>query len=158
MRAWILRIVAANLVIGALWFGLPFLKSPATQALDQHLQLIHFAAHRNWTRAHPLLAEDYRDGWNMKRDEAISVAHEMLQGFLILDLAWKPTSISVKGRNAILTGSIKVSGSGAGFSSEIINRVNQLREPFIFTWRKDGWKPGDWRLVGVSQAELANGP
>ena len=154
MRVWILRILALNLIMVALWFGVP-LKSPATQALKQQDRLIELAAKRKWTQAFLLFADDYQDDWDMKREEAISVANELFQGFLILDLEWKLSSVSKLEKTVVIKGFIKASGSGAGFSSETISRLNNLHEPFVFTWRKDGWKPGDWRLVGVAQSELA---
>jgi hypothetical protein len=157
MRPWVLRVLAINLLVSAVWFGRPFLKSPGAQALDQHHRLLALVAHRNWKQILPLMADDYRDGWEMSREEAVSLGHELLQGFLTLDLAWRPSSVAVEGSVATVTGSIRVGGTGAGFSHEIISRVNNLREPFVFTWRRDGWKPGDWRLVSVRQPELADG-
>ena len=158
MRPWILRILAINLIVSAIWFGWPFLKSPTAQALAQHRHLVSLVAHRNWKETLALMAEDYHDAWDMKREEAVSLGHEMLQGFLMLDLEWKPSSVTLEGKTATITGYIKAGGSGAGFSSEVISRVNNLKEPFLFTWRKDGWKPGDWRLLSVKQSELGGGP
>jgi hypothetical protein len=157
VRTWILRIVAINLVVSAVWFGGPFLKSSQTQALDQHERLVALVAHRNWKQTLALMAVDYHDAWDMNREEAVSLGHEVLQGFLMLDLAWKPTSVAQEGKTATITGFIKASGTGAGFSQEVVSRLNNLREPFVFTWRKDGWKPDDWRLVSVKQTELAGG-
>ncbi len=154
MRTWIFRILAINFVVSAIWFGWPFLKSARTQAFDQHRRLISSVAHRNWKQTLALMADDYHDSWDMKREEAVSAGHELLQGFLTLDLEWKPTSVSIEGKIATVTGLIRASGTGPGFGQEIISRVNNLREPFVFTWRQDGWKPGDWRLVTVQQPEL----
>lgn len=154
MRIWLLRILAVNLAISAIWFVWPFLKSGKTQALDQHQRLVSVVAHRNWKQTLALLADDYHDTWDMKREEAISVGHEILQSFIVLNLEWQTASITIDGNTATVSGMIKISGSGLGFTSEIINKVNNLHEPFIFIWRKDGWKPGDWRLVKLTQPEL----
>jgi hypothetical protein len=155
MRTWILRLLILNAVIGVIWFGVPFLKSPATQALEQHARLLEFASHRRWERAVPLMAVDYHDAWDMKREEAIAIAMQMLQSFLTLDLQWQLSSVKMEGNTAIITGRMKVAGNGLPPSAEILNYINDLREPFVFTWRKDGWKPRDWRLVHVTQPELA---
>lgn len=155
LRTWLFRIVALQAVLSLLWFAWPFLKSARSQALAQHERLVGHVAHRNWKLILALMAEDYHDAWDMKRDEAVSLGHELLQGFLVLNLDWKTTGVSVSGQNATITGHLKASGSGAGFSQEIINRLNQLRDPFVFTWRKESWKPGSWKLISVGQPELA---
>ncbi|MCE9518721.1 MAG: hypothetical protein K8R87_04045 [Verrucomicrobia bacterium] len=155
MRTWILRILAINLVVSAVWFGWPFLKSAKSQALDQQQRLVSEVSQRDWKQTLALMAEDYHDTWDMKREEAVSLGHEMLQSFIVLNLEWKTSSVVMEGKIATITGKIKVSGNGFGFSQEIINKVNNLQEPFVFTWRKDGWKPGDWRLVSLTQPELS---
>ncbi len=154
MRTWLPRVLAINLVIGAIWFAWPFLRSAETQALNQHRHLLDRAAHRDWTRVFALMAEGYRDDWNPTREEAVALGRELFQGFLVLDLQWQPSSVVRDGKTATVTGFIKAEGTGAGLSQEVINRVNRLRAPFVFIWRKDGWKPGDWRLVSVAQEEL----
>ena len=85
------------------------------------------------------------------------MAHQVLQSFFTLDLQWQLVTVKVEGKTALITGRIKATGNGAPPSSEILSRVNNLADPFVFTWRKDGWKPGDWRLVSVSQPDLAAG-
>ncbi len=155
MRTWLLRILVINLVISGIWLGWPFLKSAKSQALDQQQRLIGLVAQRDWKQTLTLLAEDYHDSWDMKREDAVSVGHEVLQSFLVLNLNWKTSSIVIVEKTATITGIIKISGNGYGFSQEIINKVNNLKEPFVFTWRKDGWKPGDWRLVSLMQPELS---
>jgi hypothetical protein len=155
MRTWIIRIIVLDLIVTAIWFGVPFLKSPETQALEQHQRFIAFGGNRNWGRVLTLMSVDYRDAWGMKREEAVSLAHELLQGYIALDFQWQPQGVKVQGKTATVTGFIKASGTGGGFSAEIISRINALHEPFVFTWRKDGWKPGDWKLTGISQPELA---
>lgn len=157
MRTWIIRLLLLNVVISAIWFGLPYLKSPATQALDQQQRLLDQAARRNWPKVLEILADDYRDAWEMKREEAIATAHEVFQGFLLLDFKMESPKVTVEGKTASVRCVVKVSGTGAGFSGEVVNRLNNLREPFVFHWRKDGWKPSDWHLVGVNQTELSGG-
>ena len=154
MRTWLPRVLAINLVIGVIWFGWPFLRSAETQVLNQHRQLLDRAAHRDWTRLFALMAEDYRDDWNPTREEAVALGRELFQGFLVLALPWQPSSVVLDGKTAPVTGFSKAGGSGAGLSQEIIGRLNRLHSPFVFTWRKDGWKPGDWRLVSGAQEEL----
>ncbi len=127
MRTWILRILAINLVISAIWFGWPFLKSAKSQALDQHQHLISIVAHRNWNQTLALMAEDYHDSWDMKREEAVSAGHEILQSFKVLNLEWMTASVAIAGNTATLTGFIIVSGKGFGFSPEVIYKVNNLK-------------------------------
>ena len=77
----------------------------------------------------------------------MNLAREMLQTFLVLNIDWTTDEITVNENIAKVRGHAKLSGSGVGFSQHIMDLVNQLSEPWVFTWRTDGWKPDDWKLI-----------
>ena len=47
-----------------------------------------------------------------------------------------------------------IDGTGAGATEEIKEAVNAVHEPFVFQWKHGSWKPWDWTLVKVDNAEL----
>lgn len=84
----------------------------------------------------------------------MNLAREMLQTFLVLNIDWTTDEITVNENIAKVRGHAKLSGSGVGFSQHIMDLVNQLSEPWVFTWRTDGWKPDDWKLLSLKNQEL----
>ena len=154
MLRWFLRISLASALISAIWFLIPFLQSAESQAKQQQEKLLDFAAHQNWKRVYLLLAQDYSDAWGMKRDEALNAAHEVLQSFIMVSFDWKLQSAARDGKTVTLTGTIHMTGSGATGSSLIVDHVNRIEKPWVFLWRKDGWKPGDWHLISIANADV----
>ncbi len=154
MLRWVLRISLASALISIVWFFIPFLRSAESQVKLQQANVLELAAHRNWPRVYLLVAPDYADAWGMKRDEAISAAREALLSFIMVSLDWKPQSVARDGKTVTLSGTIRMSGNGATGSSMIVDHVNRIMKPWVFVWRKDGWKPGDWRLVAIANADV----
>lgn len=154
MLRWFLRLSLASALISAIWFFIPFLQSAESQARHQQEKIIEFAAHQKWARVYLLLAQDYSDAWGMKRDEAISAAQEALQTLIMVSFDWKLQSAVRDGKTVTLTGTIRMTGKGAVGSSMIMDHVNRITKPWVFVWRKDGWKPGDWRLVSIANPDV----
>lgn len=154
MLRWFLRVSIASALISVVWFIIPFLQSAESQVKHQQETLIGFAAKRSWARLNLLIAADYSDAWGMKRDEALNAAHEALQSFIMISFDWKPQSVARDEKTVTLSGTIHMNGSGATGSSMIVDHVNRITKPWVFVWRKDGWKPGDWRLVSIANADV----
>ncbi len=51
-------------------------------------------------------------------------------------------------------GRITVSGDENEVMRLISDRINPLKEPFRLQWRKQSWKPWDWKLIHVSNEAL----
>lgn len=154
MRRWILRGVALVVLAGAVYFVWPFFQSSEAQVEAQQRRLVHAVEKRQWSKVKELMDESYADQWKLRRDPALSFAHQLLGGFLIFHVEWKPQGTKVDGNNFQLQGTLKVTGTGAGASSMIVDRSAQIRQPWTFTWHKIGWGPKDWRLLSVSNPEL----
>ena len=154
MRRWILRLLALAVLVGLAVFFWPFLQSRQAQVEAQQQRFIKAVEQRNWALVKELMDPNYEDQWKLHRDKSLSLAHELLSGFLILNLDWNSQGTKVDGDQIQAQGAIKMSGSGAGLSSEIINNAGQIHQPWTFVWRKTGWKPSDWRLVSISNPEL----
>lgn len=49
---------------------------------------------------------------------------------------------------------LKISGNGGPVAQIVMERVNTLRGPFTFAWRKASWRPWDWQLTSVDHPDL----
>lgn len=154
LKRAILILVPAVIVL-IVWLVLPYLASPEKQVEKRHQALIAAASRRSWRQVEEMIAADYQDEWKQKREDAVTTAREILSGFLVLDMTWHPESLKVIGNTAQAKGAITMDGKGMGVSEIVMDRVNHVKAPWVFTWRKDGSKPTDWKLISVSNEELA---
>lgn len=150
----LLRLVSVILLVVLGWVAWPFLQPAAKQAEKRHRDLFAEASQRDWATAATFLASGYEDQWGNRPDEAISLAKELCAGFLVLDIQWETLEVSVNGDIAKVRGHARMEGNGMGVSQMVMTKVNQMQEPWVFTWRKEGWKPSDWKLQSVTNKEL----
>lgn len=156
MKRTLRYVIPAAFALLVVWLAWPYLQSDGRQAEKIHQRLIKQGAKRNWVEAEKFLAEDYTDQWELDRTEAMQLASELLQGFLYLNIEWETTEVTVNDGIAKVRGIAKMNGSGGGLSTTIINKVNGLQEPWVFTWRKQSRKPDSWKLTSVSNDGLKN--
>ena len=154
MRRWILRLVALAALFSLASFLWPFLQSRQSQVEAQQKRFVRAVEKRDWAAVMDLMDPSYEDQWKLHRAAALNLAHQVLSGFLILNLDWHSQAIKIDGDQIQAQGSFQLTGSGAGMSSEVVNRAAQIHQPWTFIWKKTGWKPTDWRLVSISNAEL----
>jgi hypothetical protein len=156
MKRFLLRLIVVALLITAAWQVWPFLQSPEGQARKRHMSLFETVSKRNWKAVPAYLAESYEDQWGQKGPEAVEVARELLAGFIILEIRWEPTEAGANDNIVKLRGHARMEGNGLGISQILMTKVNQLQEPWVFTWQKDGWHPSGWRLISITNKELEN--
>ncbi len=154
MRHYI-RIIIPALTVLIVWLVWPYLASTEKQVANRHRDLVSAASRRSWQEVGEMMPADYKDQWGANREDAVSTARELFAGFIVLDLEWKQAELSVIGNTAQIQGSFRIEGNGMGISSMIMDTINKVKKPWTFTWRKDGWKPTDWKLISVSNEELA---
>ncbi|CAN5898679.1 hypothetical protein BH11VER1_BH11VER1_29420 [soil metagenome] len=154
LKRAILILVPAVIVL-IVWLILPYLDSPEKQLEKRHQDLISAASRRSWKEVEEMIAADYKDEWEQKREDSVTTARQLLSGFLVLDMTWKQESLSIIGNTAQAKGLVTIDGKGMGGSEFIMDRVNRVKAPWVFTWRKDGTKRTDWKLISVSNEELA---
>ena len=152
----VLRLSLAVVLLLLVWMALPFFSSQEEQVLKQHQELFEYAGKRYWSEAAAYLSPEYEDEWGNTSEQAIEGAREAFRGFIVLDLQWQSVEVKVDGTTATITGDVRIEVSGGGLSQPVMNKVNNLREPWTFTWNKTGWKPGDWKLVHVTNPQIKN--
>lgn len=148
------RLLIPATIVVMVWFAWPYLESSQARVERQQKRIIAHAADRNWEGVTELLALEYEDQWSMNRTDAVALAEELLQGFIMLDIEWTTTEITVNENIAKVRGAARLSGNGGGVSALVKERVNQLTQPWVFTWRKDGRRPDDWRLLSLRNPGL----
>lgn len=151
-----LPLILLGLLLLTGWIVWPYLQPAETQVSKCHEKLFSLAGQRYWSEASEWLSPEYHDQWENNRTQAIELAGEAFRGFIILDLKWETAEISVNEgeKTAEIRGKISLEGSGAGISQMLITKVNNLKEPWLFTWKKEGGKPTSWRLISVKHPEL----
>ena len=144
----------AGLVLAVVAGWLAFELSPTRRLESAFVRLLDAAEARNWERVGALVAEDYRDDWGLSKPEAISLGLEALQHFLVLEIVAEDLRIERVGRSGAVFVRLKFLGRGSAIGEAIIRRVNGLESEFRFAWRRESWKPWDWKLFSVSQKEI----
>lgn len=109
---------------------------------------------RNWEAAGKMMATDYADRWEHDKQTALDNADAVFRHFLLLTIENRTDSCEVLPDRATTRTVIKITGNGGPLAQMVAERVNMLREPFVFTWRQASGKPWDWQLTGVDQPEL----
>lgn len=109
---------------------------------------------RNWDAMGEFMAADYRDRWEHDKESAVADAREVFRQFLFVTIENRTDSCELAGDSGTTRTVIKISGSGGPVAQLVMERVNILRDPFVFAWRKASWKPWDWQLIGIDHPEL----
>jgi hypothetical protein len=149
-----LRFLIPAIVVLLVWLVWPYLESDNAQVLRQHQRVLALASDRDWDAVTQSMALQYEDQWSMNQGEAVDLAKDLLAGFITLDIEWATAEVTVNGNIAKVRGTAKLTGRGLGPSEIIMDRVNALKEPWVFTWRKDGPGPRGWKLLSLRNTEL----
>ena len=155
-RRSVLGLAAATVGALVLWSVVEF--SPSRQLDRAFTRLIDAVEARNWKKVKSLMADDYRDQWGLDRDQAVSLAAEAFQHFLVLDLVVESSQLSREGREGEVAARLKIEGRATAVGDMVMQRANSLEHDFRFAWRQKSWKPWDWKLVSASQEEIEIDP
>ncbi len=101
-----------------------------------------------------LLADDYRDRWGYDKAIVLRNTREVFEPFVLLTIEQRESALALQADGWSVQEKIVIKGLGGALAIYARERVNALREPFLMSWRKRGWKPWDWELVSVDHGEL----
>jgi hypothetical protein len=110
---------------------------------------------KNWQRAGEFIAPDYQDQWGNQRTVVLERMREVFRYLRNVQLTQSQASVRVDNGSAHWQGHIAINGDGGEVMDVVKARVNSLTAPFDLEWRRTSAKPWDWKLVRVSNAELA---
>lgn len=150
----IIVIVIAALAVGLLIFvGLQF--RPATAVAKKQASLIEGVERRSASRIQRLLSEKYTDRWEFTDEEIVEAVVDVGSQFMALVVTAEDQTLEFEDGAAVVTAKLVISGKPVGpAGQEATKRVNQLKEPFTFTWEKESFLPTSWRLVRIDNPGL----
>ncbi len=149
-----IRVLIPAAVVLATWLAWPYLESDKAQVLRQHRHILDLAESRDWDAVTACMALEYEDQWSQNRADSVALAEELFTGFITIDLEWTTAEVTMNGNIAKVRGTAKLHGRGMGASQLIMDRVNAVTEPWVFTWRKDGRGPRGWKLLSLRNTAL----
>lgn len=140
----------AGIVVAAalgLWLAQLWQEENQVRLHSEHL--LRKIEARNWAGA-----GDYRDDWGDDRARLLDRLRLVLRSFSSLTITATNPQVRLDPPTGNWSAKIQIGGTGGEFAPEIIARVNSLTKPFELHWRRESWKPWDWKLIGVSNPSL----
>jgi hypothetical protein len=124
--------------------------------VERHTDNFLRAVERNdWTRMADFIATDYQDQWGNDRALVLARTRELFRYLRNVRFDAPYPLIGIDHRNATWQGKITIVGDQNEAMMMLKERVNALSAPFTLHWRRLSGKPWDWKLVRVSNPELA---
>ncbi|MCH1407438.1 MAG: hypothetical protein L7V87_00255 [Verrucomicrobiales bacterium] len=128
---------------------------PSKMIATKQSDLIVGIEKRSPGRIERLVAENYSDRWGFDREDAVNAIVDVGSQFLALVVTEDEKETVIDGKEATVTARLTFGGNPVGPAGhEVVKRLNQLDEPFVFTWKKESFLPASWRLVRIDNASL----
>ena len=76
----------------------------------------------------------------------------VLRSFSLLTITAADPQVRLDPSTGNWSAKIQIDGTGGELAGEVIARVNSLTKPFELDWRRESWKPWDWKLIRVRES------
>jgi hypothetical protein len=149
MTAALASLVVVTIALRCLW-----LWQPERQLLLHQAHLRGAVERRDWGRVEALMDAGYADRWGYTRATALRDARQWMGQFFVLTVTAAPAGDQLAANGGTVTERWEIDGTGAEGAEMVKDRVDALRAPFVFQWKHGSWKPWDWSLIRVDNAEL----
>ena len=133
---------------------LTWLWQPERQASKHHAHLLIALEKRDWSKVASFIDPAYSDRWKHDKSFVLRATREVFRQFFVLTIHGDALDCGQNSGTVTLTAHITIEGTGTAVAQMAMQRVNTLREPFTFEWKRRSWKPWDWTLVRVDQPQL----
>ena len=128
---------------------------PTVALAKRQASLLDGIERRSPPRIQRLVADDYTDRWGFTREDIVATMVDAGGQFLALVVTPEATTTRIDDQRAEITMRLVISGKPVGpAANEVTRQINQLKEPFVFTWEKKSFLPSSWRLVRVENPGL----
>lgn len=151
VRGVILGTLAA--VVIAL-IGLMVHWQPERTVKRQEATLIDAIETKKGARFRRLLSNEYKDRWGFTVDDATNAMLDLRSQFIVLGVIPENEKVVIKGRSATVTSRLTLRGTPIGGGSQVIQEINRLKDPWVFTWKKQSFLPSSWRLVSIDNPAI----
>jgi len=128
--------------------------SPQRQLELKQEGFIRALQKHNGKKLQPYLAEDYEDQWEFDRDDVVLAVSDVGRHFMILTVKSFDTDFRIGERQAVVKMKLQLSGSGSLVANEVIRIVNRQKKAFVFTWKRQSFWPGSWKIVRIEHPGL----
>jgi hypothetical protein len=135
-------------------FFLTWLWRPEHQVSRHSENLLRAMQHKDWRRMADFVASDYKDQWGGDRALLLARTREVFQYLRNIRITASNPSVRFDDGTAHWQSKILVGGAGDEMMTVLKERLNSLTTPFDLEWRRISWRPWDWKLMSVSNAEL----
>lgn len=154
----ILLVAVGALLLVALLLGIPWL-SPTRGAERAWKNLVTAIQDNDQAELATYLGNDYKDGFGLDREGALKLVATVRGQFIVCTIRFEQpeTVMDVNKRVAITRARILLHGQGTPLATAAIQASQASQTPTEFRWRRNSWKPWDWRLVSVENADAARG-
>lgn len=147
-------IIGGLLVVLALWLALPFFSASrgVERAWDQVLAAI---GDNDAEALGRLLGEEYSDGFGFDRAGAIQMAGVIRAQFVTCTLRRERSEVVMdpSNRSAVTRAHVRLVGNGTPIAQGAIQASAASETPTTFRWRRNSWKPWDWRLISIDNPD-----
>ena len=148
-------LLGASLLLAiVLWCS--WLWQPDRQVRLHQQNLLNAVQGRDWDRVAEFLDDKYSDRWGHDKGFVLREAREAFRQFLALEVEQELTDLSVESGAARAHVRIAMRGSGGPLANLVMNRVNGIKESWVFEWRQ-GNRPWKWTVVHLDQPQLEIG-
>ncbi len=156
-RRVLLVVLGALLALGLL-LGLPWL-SPARGVERAWRGVVSAIEENDREELASYLSENYKDGFGLDRQGALRLATTVRGQFVVCTLRRERPELvmDVNKKAAVTRALIRLGGQGSPLAAAAIQASQASQTPTEFRWRRASWKPWDWRLVSVENADAARG-
>jgi hypothetical protein len=143
-------------LLGAFVIGLWLARlwQPENQVRLHSEHLVRQIEQRDWSAAGDFFAADYHDDWGDDRALLLSRLRMVLRAFSSLTITAAHPETRLEPAEGSWSAHIQMAGNGTEVAPEILSRVNSLTTPFALHWRRESWRPWDWKLLRVSNPSL----
>ena len=151
----ILRSLLALVLVVGLWFAWWALgRSPEEQLRAAQAEFIEAIQDRDWDEIQDFFAPDYTDAYGHNRETVVQTLKQYISGFFTLDVKTSDLTVqAVKGQGVVKL-KAKLEGNGTAVSQMVLQRVNQMEQPWVFHWSNPSRWPWNWRLSMVHNDEV----
>lgn len=135
--------------VGAFWHY----AQPERQIRAHTERLLQAVERRDWAQVETLVADTYRDGWGLDKEQALAYSREIFGQFLPLRI--RPQEMQVQlgsGDQGQATLWFIIEGSGGPLANLTRDQVNALEQPFRLTWQRR--KRYRWELTRLENPAL----
>lgn len=156
-RQLVLTVLGVALV-AALLLGLPWL-SPARGVERAWAGVVKAIEKNDRERLAAYLSENYSDGFGLGRGQAVELVASVRGQFLVCTIRRERpmTELAPDKRSAVARALVRVDGQGTPVAAAVVQTSQSTQTPTEFRWRRETWRPWDWRLVSVDNPEAVRG-